>query len=122
MLLDMGFREGSPINLIFATKSDRMGYGEGGAGADIPGGATLNFDVEVVAIGEDAPPEENLFLSLDTNKDKQLSLEEITAYFKKQGQDGIPEGLMDEEDKNKDGVVSWEEFGGPKGDAEPKYE
>ena len=29
-----------------------MGYGASGAGADIPGGATLNFDVEVVDIGE----------------------------------------------------------------------
>ena len=36
-----------------------MGYGERGAGGDIPGGATLHFDVEVVAINNASPePEE----------------------------------------------------------------
>jgi len=99
-----------------------MGYGDSGAGADIPGGATLNFDVEVVSIGDSAPAEANLFVELDTDKDKKLSEEELLAYFKKQGQDALPEGLMDEEDKDKDGFVSWDEFGGPKGDAEPNHE
>merc|ERR1711865_1226405 len=33
-----------------------MGYGAEGAGAEIPGGATLHFDVEVVNIS-DAPPD-----------------------------------------------------------------
>ena len=29
--------------------------------------------------------------------------------------------MVEREDKNKDGVISWEEFGGPKGKAPPKY-
>ena len=32
-----------------------MGYGDRGAGSAIPGGATLNFDVEVVDINGGAP-------------------------------------------------------------------
>merc|ERR1712187_346501 len=82
---------------------------------DIPGGATLNFDVEVVGISDSAPEEKNLFAELDADNDNRLSEAEILAYFKKQGQDEIPEGLMKEEDKDGDGWVSWEEFGGPKG-------
>ena len=31
----------------------------------------------------------------------------------------MPEHFMDEEDKNDDGVVSWEEFMGPKGKVPP---
>ena len=31
-------------------------------------------------------------------------------------------GLMDHEDKNEDGKISWEEFSGPKGDAPPHVE
>lgn len=92
-----------------------MGYGDDGAGDDIPGGATLNFDVEVVSISDEGPAEKNLFQELDTNNDNKLSEEEVLAYFKKQGEDSIPPELMDEEDKDKDGFISWEEFGGPKG-------
>jgi len=114
----LGLCKGAKATLVIPPE---MGYGESGAGADIPGGATLNFDVEVVSIGGGAPPEANLFLELDTNKDKKLSEEEVGAYFKKQGQE-MPEGLIDNEDKDKDGFLSWEEFGGPKGDAEPSYE
>jgi hypothetical protein len=31
------------------------------------------------------------------------------------GKDELPEGLWENEDKDQDGFVSWEEFGGPKG-------
>jgi len=113
----LGLCKGAKATLVIPPE---MGYGDSGAGADIPAGATLNFDVEVVSIGDEAPPEQNLFVELDTNKDKKLSEEEILAYFKKQEQE-MPEGLMTDEDKDKDGFVSWEEFGGPKGDAEPNY-
>lgn len=95
-----------------------MGYGEEGAGGVIPGGATLNFDIEVVAISEDEPAGPNLFEMLDKNADGKLSLEEIEAFFEAQGAP-MPEGLMEDEDKDKDGFVSWEEFGGPKGKAPP---
>lgn len=92
-----------------------MGYGEDGAGDDIPGGATLNFDVEVVSISDEAPPEPNLFAELDTDLDKKLTREEILVYFKKQGQDELPDGLFEGEDKDGDGFISFDEFGGPKG-------
>merc|ERR1712159_957736 len=48
-----------------------LGYGEQGAGGDIPGGATLKFTVECLGI-EDAPPQPNIFQEIDAefgNKD-----------------------------------------------------
>ena len=80
-----------------------LGYGATGAGGDIPGGATLSFDVEVMGHSE-GPPEQNLFKELDTDEDTKLTKEEILAFFKKQGKDELPEGLWDSEDKNKDGA------------------
>lgn len=114
----LGLCTGAKATLVIPPE---LGYGEEGAGEDIPGGATLNFDVEVVSVSDEGKPEQNLFVELDTNKDKKLTKEEILEYFKKEGQDELPEGLWDEEDKDKDGFVSWEEFGGPKGEEEPTY-
>lgn len=97
-----------------------MGYGANGAGGVIPGGATLNFDVEVVSVGGaegdmdfDEGDMPNIFAKLDTDRSGDLSLEEIEAHFKELGEK-MPEHLMEEEDKDKDGKVSWEEFSGPK--------
>ncbi|EOD37677.1 FKBP type peptidylprolyl isomerase [Emiliania huxleyi CCMP1516] len=92
-----------------------MGYGARGAGGDIPGGAALSFDVEVVSHSDEGPPEPNLFKDLDTDKDAKLTKEEVLAFFKQQGKEELPEGLWEKEDKDKDGFISWEEFGGPKG-------
>merc|ERR1712205_112787 len=98
-----------------------LGYGESGAGGDIPGGATLKFTVECLGI-KDAPPPPNIFKDIDHkhgNKDGKLTKEEVTAWFKKeQGADELPPDLWKSEDKNGDGVVSWDEFSGPKGDKE----
>lgn len=93
-----------------------MGYGDQGAGGAIPGGATLHFDVEVVSINEDAPPEPNIFADIDTNKDNKLDKDEVAAYFKGMGQDVVPPELWEREDDDKDGFISWTEFSGPKGD------
>lgn len=111
----VGLCKGAKATLIIPAE---MGYGATGAGGDIPGGATLNFDVEVVDIGA-APEEKNLFEELDSDNNHELTAEEIEAFFKKQGAP-MPEGLMKDEDKNGDGVVSWDEFGGPKGTTNPK--
>lgn len=54
-----------------------MGYGAQGAGDVIPGGATLNFDVEVVEISDKDPEQPNLFLMLDEDGDGKLSKSEI---------------------------------------------
>eukprot|EP00930_Biecheleria_cincta_P044531 TRINITY_DN3063_c0_g1_i1.p1 TRINITY_DN3063_c0_g1~~TRINITY_DN3063_c0_g1_i1.p1 ORF type:complete len:180 (-),score=46.59 TRINITY_DN3063_c0_g1_i1:179-718(-) len=92
-----------------------MGYGELGAGDDIPGDSTLRFDIEVVGVSDEGTPEPNLFAELDKDSDGKLTKDEVLAYFKKEGQDEIPEGLWNDEDKDGDGVITWEEFSGPKG-------
>lgn len=95
-----------------------MGYGETGAGNDIPGGATLNFDVEVVDIKDGPPPGPNYFAMIDENDDGFLDKDEITAYFQQMGRE-VPDELWEAEDKDKDGKISWEEFSGPKGTEPP---
>ena len=105
-----GMCEGEKRVLIIPPE---MGYGERGAGADIPGGATLNFEVECLSIGgaQPAAPQPNIFevfdlrysltviflsvliprlicitfisflQEIDTNKDNELTLEEMTYWF-----------------------------------------
>ena len=101
----IGLCKGAKATLVIPPE---LGYGDSGAGAAIPGGATLNFDVEVMSVSE-GPPEPNLFKDLDVDEDCKLTPDEILAHFKRQGQDELPDGLLDNEDKNKDGFVSWEE-------------
>ena len=91
-----------------------MGYGSGGAGDVIPGGATLKFDVEVVSVSE-PPPQPNLFEVLDVDQDGMLTPAEIVVHFQQEDPNAeIPPDLMTNEDTNEDGVISWEEFGGPR--------
>jgi len=86
-----------------------------GAGGAIPGGATLHFDVEVVDITDGPPPGPNVFVEIDTNADGKIDKSEVEAYFKNMGQDTVPPELWENEDKDGDGFISWEEFSGPKG-------
>ena len=58
-----------------------LGYGDRGAGAVIPGGATLNFDVELINIG-DSTPTTNVFKEIDDNKDMMLSRDEVKVYVR----------------------------------------
>jgi hypothetical protein len=113
----IGLCKGAKATLVIPPE---MGYGASGAGGDIPGGATLKFDVEVMNIAE-AAPEPNLFAELDVNEDGKLSTDEILAHFQKRDPSTkeLPAGLMDQEDKDKDGFVGWDEFSGPKGTAPP---
>lgn len=111
----IGLCKGAKATLVIPPSE---GYGESGAGGAIPGGATLNFVVEVVDVSTTGPAEPNFFTQIDTDENGVLSKEEVEAYFKQMGAD-MPAELWDAEDKNGDGVIDWEEFSGPKGDEPP---
>ena len=103
----------------------------------IPGNATLYFDVELMAIEDPIwVPPVNLFKQMDLDDDKALTIDEISSYLKQQVetmqaaggeqgeearkileyQDKLVEEIFADEDKDKDGVISHEEFSGPKHD------
>ena len=110
-----------------------LGYGDQGAGDIIPGGATLFFDVELVST-EEGPTPVNVFKQIDIDSDMALSRDEISSYLKQQvetmqnaggeqveearktmeDQDKLVEEIFAHEDKDKDGLISDDEFSGPK--------
>ncbi|XP_031557671.1 FK506-binding protein 2-like [Actinia tenebrosa] len=100
-----------------------LAYGDNGAGAAIPPGATLYMDVELVEIQDSPQAQPDVFGMIDKDKNRQLTQEEIKTYLKEQNSmpnddpashDTIVSEIFQEEDKNKDGVISFEEFTGPK--------
>jgi FK506-binding protein 14 len=76
----IGMCEGEQRKLIIPA---HLGYGDQGAGDVIPGGATLYFDIELLAI-EDGPPVVNVFKEIDTDNDLQVSRDELNGYLEKQ--------------------------------------
>ena len=56
----------------------------------------------------------NLFAKIDTNNDRRLTKDELTTYYASiNGK--VPAALWKHEDKDGDGVITWDEFSGPKG-------
>eukprot|EP00092_Neocalanus_flemingeri_P028519 GFUD01030971.1.p1 GENE.GFUD01030971.1~~GFUD01030971.1.p1 ORF type:complete len:218 (+),score=66.45 GFUD01030971.1:114-767(+) len=128
----LGMCEGEKRKLIVPAA---LGYGDQGAGDDIPGGATLLFDVELIRI-EEGPAPVNVFKQIDIDSDMALSKEEISSYLRQQvesmkdaegeqgeearkmfeDQDKLVEEIFATEDKNKDGLITHDEFSGPKHD------
>ncbi|XP_074594265.1 peptidyl-prolyl cis-trans isomerase Fkb14 [Brevipalpus obovatus] len=106
-----------------------LGYGDAGAGEKIPPKSTLHFEVECMGIDE-GPPPVNVFKEIDSNDDNQLSREEISEYLTKQlpsvpesalkdqlpDHDNLIEEIFQNEDKDRNGYISHEEFTGPKHD------
>ena len=112
-----------------------LGYGDQGAGNIIPGGATLYFEVELINT-EEGPTPVNVFKQIDMDADQHLSRDEISGYLKQQvetmqaaggeqgeearkmmeDQDKLVEEIFAHEDKDKDGMISHDEFSGPKHD------
>lgn len=122
-LLDMCVNEKRRLTI-----PSHLAYGDAGAGDRIPAKATLIFEVELLEI-KDGPAPLNLFKEIDSDKDNQLSRDEISDYLQKQipaekaneipdmpEQDRLVEEIFQHEDQDKNGYISHEEFTGPKHD------
>lgn len=104
-----------------------LAYGDGGFTDLIPPKSTLQFEIELVALnqGNEQPihhdTKADTFVAMDTNDDKEISREEMAGFIKKFNDEGAEEDRLEnieaivgeifqEDDKNKDGVISLEEY------------
>eukprot|EP01052_Picozoa_sp_SAG31_P023256 SAG31_NODE_1905_length_6952_cov_4.685685_7_plen_230_part_00 len=66
-----------------------------------------------------ASSEPNVFDKIDLDGNEKLTKEEVAKYFQENGHDGIPAGLWEESDIDKNNAIDWFEFKGPKGGEHP---
>ncbi|CAG7831013.1 unnamed protein product [Allacma fusca] len=113
-----------------------LAFGEPGAGDIVPPGTTVFYETELLRVEKSAPTL-NVFREIDTNSDGQLNRDEVSEYLNKQLQgmesediqedeeemrkaleehDKLVEEIFQHEDKDKNSIISFEEFSGPKHD------
>lgn len=83
-----------------------------GEGYGILENSTLKYEVECVGISDNVEP--NIFAQMDMDDSGGISKSEMSVWFQKTHGTDLPDGIWDNEDANRDGVISWEEFSGPK--------
>jgi len=113
--LDLGLKglcKGAHVRLIIPP---RLAYGYKSHGP-LPGGATVRYDVEIIDVKPESP---NEFAKIDADHDGKLSKDEAKEYFDSKNQPIDIHALWEDEDKDKDGFISWDEFTGAKGDTPP---
>ena len=113
--VEMGASKGN-INLLKKPKAapKKAAAKVNGSGDDIPGGATLHFDIEVVHVSE-TPPLPNVFMQMDTDSSGSLTLEEVLWFAQGTGaSQNQAAQTFRSQDYDGDGVISWHEFDGPK--------
>ncbi|XP_077997772.1 FK506-binding protein 2-like isoform X1 [Glandiceps talaboti] len=105
-----------------------MQEGDKGSGAIMPGeGLTLEYEFELVEVSDEAPepPKPNVFKHMDVDGDKHLSKQEMADFFQESGLGGLKAGetiadaidtIFEQEDDDADGLISHDEFDGPKHD------
>ena len=95
-----------------------LAYGEGGSGKKVPGGATLEFDFEVVGIdgvegaehNNKPPRRSNVFQEMDRDGDGHILYEEMEQWFANMHPDklpAIPHGVWERDDKNMVSHISY---------------
>lgn len=109
-----------------------LAYGERGVDGEVPGSAVLVFEVEMVEVEEGLPDgymfvwnnnvTPDLFSEMDKNKDAQVDKTEFSDYILQQVEEGkgrlapgfdsqrIIESMYDNQDRNKDGKITEDEF------------
>jgi len=100
-----------------------LAYGKVGDNKNVPPGADLIYDVEVIHIQKGKTPP-NIFAKIDTNQDKKISKEEMGEFILETGRtvtlrgqseiNNVVEEIFKLEDQDEDGFVDMEEFSGPK--------
>jgi hypothetical protein len=99
----VGLCVGAKASLIIPPE---FGYGKRGVEGNVPGDATLYYDIEVVSINESPPMDVqgNLFVLIDEDGNGTLTENEVEAYFENIGQK-MPDDLWTTQDKNGDGLI-----------------